>query len=64
MEDIYKLYNDKKTYKEDSLTQVMVELMKISREVGSVPDVYYNETEKATEFKFEGYYCDFSIYLK
>jgi len=64
MEGTYKLYNGKKIYKEDCLAQIMVELMKISKEVGCIPKVSYNRQENATEFRFEGYYCDFSIFFK
>lgn len=38
--------------------------MKITEETGSIPAVSYNEKEKATEFRFEGEYCDFSLFLK
>lgn len=62
--DIWTLYNQKKVYNEDSLTRVLTEVMRIAKETGSVPEVTYNADERATEFRFEGHYCDFSLFMK
>jgi hypothetical protein len=61
--DIWTLYNQKKVYKEDSLTRVLTEVMRIAKESGCVPEVSYNSDERATEFRFEGQYCDFSLFM-
>jgi len=52
-----------KTIKDDSLTFVMKELMKITKETGNIPLVTYDEKERATCFEFEGYYCNFKLFL-
>lgn len=62
--EVYTLFNNKKAYKEGSLTMVLAEVMRIAKETGSVPEVTYNADERATEFRFEGHYCDFSLFMK
>lgn len=59
----YQLFSNNKLIKNDSLHAVMEELMKIIKDNG-IPEVTYNATEDATEFRFEGYYCYFSIFLR
>lgn len=49
--------------KEGSLTGIMIEIMKISKENG-IPKVTYDLQLKSTCFEFEGMYCDFKLYLK
>ena len=47
---------------EDCQLKVMQELFKIASENGLV-EIRHNENYHATEFVFEGYYCNFSILL-
>ena len=48
---------------EGSITACMKKLMKITKETGSIPEVNYDEEVRATCFEFEGYYCNFKLYL-
>lgn len=49
--------------KEGTLAEVMQELMVIAGQ-NSIPEVSANVALDATEFRFEGDYCYFSLYLK
>ena len=61
---VYKLYsNNNKTIVEGSLAEVMEELFKIS-EKESIPYEITKESNSVTKFRFEGYYCDFSIFIE
>jgi hypothetical protein len=61
----YRLYSQNgKTIKQDCITLVVEELLKICAENGKPKFVSYNEAEHATEIRFEGCYCDFSVLLK
>lgn len=48
---------------EDSLTLVMKELIDVIKTNG-IPTVSYDTDKQAIRFDFEGYYCNFSLYLK
>lgn len=37
--------------------------MKVIKDVGSIPKVSFNQNDNKTEFRFEGYYCDFTLFL-
>lgn len=55
--------NNNKILCEDSMTMVMKELMNIIKDNG-VPTVSYDADKHAVKFDFEGYYCNFSLYLR
>lgn len=56
--------NDGTTIKEGTQVEVMKELFKIYKETGNgLIDIKYNSQFRATEFIFEGYYCNFSLLL-
>jgi hypothetical protein len=59
----YDLMNKENILLTGTFEATMQELMKIIKETG-VPEVSYNDKLDATEFRFEGYFCNFSIYLK
>jgi len=61
--DTYSLFTDKKTIVQDSFTIVLKELIELIHDEG-IPEVKYNTDKHATELKFEGRYCNFSVYLK
>ena len=48
---------------EDSMTLVMKELMDVIKTNG-VPTVSYDSDRHAVKFDFEGYYCNFDLYLR
>ncbi len=55
--------SDGNVIKDGSMTEAMKEIMKIAQE-NSVPVVTYDTDMKATCFEFEGYYCNFKLYLQ
>jgi hypothetical protein len=59
----YQLISKGKVIENDHLNIVMKKLMEIVKE-NCIPEVSYNAKEDATEFRFEGYYCDFSVFLR
>lgn len=54
--------SDGSIVREGSMTEIMKEVMKITQE-NSIPEVTYDAEMKATCFEFEGYYCNFKLYL-
>lgn len=60
----YVLSNSKNKYiAQGDLATVINELMKVIKDVGSIPKVSFNQNDNKTEFRFEGYYCDFTLFL-
>jgi hypothetical protein len=45
-------------------TKVIKELMKIINEIKAIPEISYDSTKDCTKLEFEGYYNNFSLWLK
>lgn len=54
--------SDGNIVKEGSMTEIMKEVMSIAQE-NSIPEVTYDAIFGSTCFEFEGYYCNFKLYL-
>jgi hypothetical protein len=61
----YKLYTSRNNViKNDTIEEILKEILKIISEGNGLYDISYSEKYKAIELSFEGYYCDFSLLMR
>lgn len=64
MSDLVLIDNKNMVISAGDSTKVIKELMSIIKNTSSIPAVSYDSNEDYTRLEFEGYYNNFTLYLK